>query len=81
MGEPNLRLKAEIIAAFGTLTNGARVMGIKDEFRLSRLIHGRAKPTRAEKRSIAWRLQKPIASLFPDSEPESGCLSQDGACG
>lgn len=67
---PNLRLKAEIIAAYGTLTNGARRMGLKDEFRLSRLIHGRAKPTPEEMRMIAWRLQKSIRELFPNGPRE-----------
>jgi hypothetical protein len=68
--QPNLRLKAEIIATYGTLTNGARRMGLKDEFRLSRLIHGRAKPTPREMRVIAWKLQRPIRELFPNGPGE-----------
>jgi hypothetical protein len=66
--EPNYRLKAEIIAKYGTLTNGAREFqkaGLSiDHFRLSRLIHGRGIPTPKEKRMIAWKLQRSIDELF-----------------
>ena len=65
MKEPNLKLKSAIYEVFPSQALAAREFGI-DEFRLSRLIHGRATPKREEKRRIAWKLQKKISELFPE---------------
>lgn len=63
MGEPNFRLKGLIIERFGTQARAAREFQI-NEFRLSRIIHGRAAATDKDKRTIAWKLQRPIKDLF-----------------
>jgi hypothetical protein len=64
MKETNLKLKALLIEKYGTLTKAGRDLGM-DEFRLSRIIHGRAEPQQIEKRRVAWKLQKPATLLFP----------------
>ena len=68
MGVPNFKLKAALIEQCGFIARAALELGI-EESRLSKIIHRRGTPTQAEKRRIAWRLQKPIASLF---EEENG---------
>jgi hypothetical protein len=64
MKETNLKLKALLIEKYGTLTKAGRDLGM-DEFRLSRIIHGRAEPQLIEKRMMAWKLQRSAALLFP----------------
>ncbi|MDX2445986.1 MAG: hypothetical protein QNK29_02170 [Desulfobacterales bacterium] len=67
---PNLNLKADLIRKYGTITAAARDISNDEieltEFRLSRIIHGRAKVLPEERRVIAWKLQKPIAELFAE---------------
>ena len=65
MPKPNLKLKAMIIERFGSQAIGARELGI-NESRLSRIIHGRVKAKRGEKRSVAWKLQTKISDIFPE---------------
>lgn len=61
---PNLKLKALIIETFGSQVSGARAFEM-NECRLSRIIHRRAQPKHEEKRTIAWKLQKKMAEIFP----------------
>ena len=67
MGQPNLRLKGLIIAKYGTQASAALDFEI-DEFRLSRIIHRRAAPSHEERKMIAWKLQRPIGDLFPETQ-------------
>jgi len=59
----NLRLKALIIERFGTQAEASLKFGM-NEYRLSRVIHGRVKPTQEERRKIAWALQRRISEVF-----------------
>jgi DNA-binding XRE family transcriptional regulator len=61
---PNIRLKTRIIEVFGQQTVFCRRTGIRED-RLSRLIHGRALPSKHEKRKIAKHLQSKINDIFP----------------
>lgn len=63
----NLKLKASLIEVYGSQITAARALGI-NEYRLSRIIHGRARPCREEKRRIACKLQRKIDDLFPEGE-------------
>jgi plasmid maintenance system antidote protein VapI len=63
MGEPNFRLKGAIIEKFETQARAARELQI-NEFRLSRIIHGRAAATDEEKHRIVRKLQRPSKDLF-----------------
>ena len=65
MGKPNLKLKAVIIERFGSQAVAAEEFQI-NEFRLSRIIHGRAKAKPHEKRTVAWKLQTKISDIFPE---------------
>ena len=67
MTGPNLKLKALIIENFGSQVSGARAFEM-NEYRLSRIIHRRAQPNPDEKRTIAWKLQKKMAEIFPEGE-------------
>ena len=71
MGKPNLRLKGLTIEKYETLTKGAREFWM-DEFRLSRIIHGRAEAKRQEMRIISWKLQRAIKELFPKDGDSRG---------
>lgn len=67
MSKPNFRLKAIIIESFGTIAAAARQCDIRED-RLSRIIHRRVTPSQKERRTLAWKLQKPIKELFPESQ-------------
>jgi hypothetical protein len=67
MGKPNLRLKGLIISKYGTQASAALDFEM-NEFRLSRIIHRRAAPSPEERRMIAWKLQRPIVDLFPETQ-------------
>jgi hypothetical protein len=70
VGKPNFTLKGALIERFGTITRAAQEVSSDeleiDQFRLSRLIHGRATARPEERRIIAWKLQRPISEIFPE---------------
>lgn len=59
----NLELKIRIIRKFGTQTDFARVVGVRED-KLSRLINGRVYPTEWEKEIIAQKLGATPQELF-----------------
>jgi hypothetical protein len=70
MRQTNFYLKGLIVQKYGghkpfliALANGAGGIEI-NESRLSRIVHRRVKPTRAEMRAISWRLQESMEQLF-----------------
>lgn len=64
----NLILKSEIIRQYGTQLAFSRACKVVGELRLSKLIHGRARPTNEEVEVMAEMLKLPAADLFPNEE-------------
>ena len=61
--------KGAILGHWPSMTDCARDIGVRYD-RLSRVVHGRVRPTPEEMRQLAWRLQVPITELFPESQME-----------
>lgn len=70
VSKPNFALKGMLIEKYGTVTNAARAVSspdlVIDQFRLSRIIHGRAAARPEERRVIAQKLRKPIDQVFAE---------------
>ena len=65
--QTNKRLKGCIYEKFDSQVEAAGEFEM-DEYRLSRIIHGRATPRRDEIRRIAKRLKRKISEIFPEKE-------------
>lgn len=61
----NARLKIQIYEVFRSQADAAMAIGIRED-RLSRIVRGRAEPTRDEKRMISRKLRKKATELFPE---------------
>jgi transcriptional regulator with XRE-family HTH domain len=59
----NLTLKAEIIRKYGTQAHFAEIAGMRED-QISKIIHGRLRPTADEKFIIAKKLGLPETVLF-----------------
>ncbi len=65
MSKPNYQLKARIVEKFGAQVRFAEAVGLP-ELRISKLIHGRSKPTPEEIEIISRALQCAPHELFPE---------------
>lgn len=64
----NLILKSEIIRQYGSQLAFSKASMVVGELRLSKIIHGRARPTHEEVEVMAKMLKLPAAEIFPDEE-------------
>jgi hypothetical protein len=63
----NRKLRGEILSRFDTLTDFARVLGIKEN-QLSRIIHGRDEVPLEQKETISAKLGVPVERIFPQNQ-------------
>lgn len=63
----NRRLKGEILTQFDTLTDFAKVLGIKEN-QLSRIIHGRDEVPTEQREMISAKLGVPVERIFPQNQ-------------
>lgn len=62
----NMNLKVAILTKCGSQVDLSRRVGIQED-RISRFIHGRAKPTEEEKTIIAEVLGVDVRKIFPEN--------------
>jgi plasmid maintenance system antidote protein VapI len=62
--KPNLALKTRIIEQYGTQTDFAPEIGMRED-RLSRLVNGRDKPKPEQAQRIAAALGCDVGEIFP----------------